>query len=143
MRRILLPGLVSMSLVTMGLALAADLPRSAAPPDASVYILTPANGEVVSSPLKVVFGLKNMGVAPAGVEREATGHHHLLIDAELPDLDMPIPSDQNHVHFGKGQTETVIELAPGKHTLQLLLGDALHIPHKPPIMSEKIEIIVR
>ncbi len=126
-----------------GIALASDLPRSPAPTDAGVYILRPANGEIVSSPLRVIFGLQNMGVAPAGVQRENTGHHHLLIDTDLPALDQPIPADANHIHFGGGQTETVIELAPGEHSLQLLLGDALHIPHQPPVMSKKIQIIVR
>ncbi len=123
--------------------LAADLPRTAAPEGAAVYIIMPAHGEVVTSPVRVVFGLKNMGIAPAGVQREASGHHHLLIDTDLPDLDLPIPASARHLHFGKGQTETTIELPPGEHTLQLLLGDALHIPHQPPVMSKPISIVVR
>lgn len=131
------------SFLLLSTVMAADLPRSSAPEGAAVYIISPAHGEVVTSPVRVVFGLQNMGVAPAGVEREATGHHHLLINTELPNLDLPIPADENHVHFGNGQTETVIELSPGEHTLQLLLGDALHIPHKQPVVSEKIKIIVR
>lgn len=131
------------SFLLLSTVMAADLPRSSAPKGAAVYIISPAHGEVVTSPVRVVFGLQNMGVAPAGVEREATGHHHLLINTELPNLDLPIPADENHVHFGNGQTETVIELSPGEHTLQLLLGDALHIPHKQPVVSEKIKIIVR
>ena len=126
-----------------GAVIATELPRTAAPADAAVYIITPAHGEIVSSPVRVVFGLKNMGVAPAGVVQAATGHHHLLIDTDLPDVNLPIPADKNHVHFGKGQTETMIELDPGEHSLQLLLGDALHIPHRPPVVSEKIKIIVR
>jgi len=108
------------------------------------YIVSPADGAVVSSPVTVVFGLKNpYGVAPAGVAKDKTGHHHLLIDTELPDLNSPIPKDENHLHFGGGQTETTIELAPGRHTLQLLLGDAVHMPHDPPIVSAPITITVQ
>lgn len=115
-----------------------------APDGAQVYIISPADGDLVTSPVKVHFGLSGMGVAPAGTDKEHTGHHHLLIDVdELPPLDRPLPKDGNHVHFGEGQTETEVELAPGKHTLQLLLGDANHIPHDPPLMSEKITIEVR
>lgn len=107
------------------------------------YIISPADGATVESPVRVVFGLKGAGVVPAGIPREAAGHHHLLVDAAVPDLDMAIPSDVNHQHFGGGQTEAEIELAPGTHTLQLLLGDELHIPHDPPILSEQITIEVR
>ena len=111
---------------------------------ARAYIIAPADGAVVSSPVTVVFGLSGMGVAPAGTDRANTGHHHLLIDvAELPPLDQPIPSDQHHRHFGGGQTEVTLELAPGQHTLQLLLGDHLHRPHQPPVLSEKITITVK
>lgn len=110
--------------------------------EATLYILSPENGATVNSPVTVVFGLKGMGVAPAGVELENTGHHHLIIDAELPPMDQPIPKDDNYRHFGGGQTEAEIELAPGEHTLQLLLGNHLHIPHDPPITSEKITITV-
>jgi len=107
------------------------------------YIVSPADGAVVSSPVTVVFGLSGgYGVAPAGVVKDNTGHHHLLIDTGLPDLDKPIPKDEHHVHFGGGQTETTIELAPGKHTLQLLLGDFAHVPQKPPITSPPITITV-
>ena len=107
------------------------------------YIISPADGATVSSPVKVVFGLTGMGVAPAGVDREGTGHHHLLIDvAELPNLKMPVPADANHIHFGGGQTEATIKLAPGVHTLQLLLGDKFHIPHHAPVISEKVTITV-
>ncbi len=111
--------------------------------DPTVYIIEPTDGAVVSNPVKVVFGLKGMGVAPAGVERDKTGHHHLIIDAELPDLKAPIPADENYRHFGGGQTETTFELSPGQHTLQLLLGDFVHIPHDPPVMSKKITITVK
>jgi hypothetical protein len=123
-------------------ATAQDLPRTPAPEGASVYIISPRDGEVVASPVTVRFGLKGMGVAPAGVEAQGTGHHHLLIDAEVPNSGLPIPADDNHRHFGKGQTEATIELAPGRHTLQLLLGDHLHIPHAPPVVSERITITV-
>ncbi len=111
--------------------------------DARVYIIAPADGAVVKSPVTVVFGLSGgFGVAPAGVAQQKTGHHHLLIDTDLPDLSHPIPNDEQHRHFGGGQTETTIELSPGQHTLQLLLGDFAHIPHDPPLLSERITITV-
>ena len=116
---------------------------SPSPDGVSLYIISPADGETLSSPVTVKFGLQGMGVAPAGVEIENTGHHHLIIDAGLPALDQPVPADNQHIHFGKGQTETTVELAPGKHTLQLLLGDFTHTPHSPPVMSEKITITVK
>lgn len=122
---------------------AADLPRTAAPAKARVYFITPANGQTIKGPVTVRFGLENMGVAPAGTPVEGTGHHHLVIDAPLPPLDKPLPMDDKHVHFGKGQTETVLKLAPGKHTLQLVLGDASHIPHQPAVVSERISITVK
>ena len=118
------------------------LPRSESPEGAVVYFIEPMDGATVSSPIKVVFGLKGMGVAPAGVEKDKTGHHHLLINVESISMDLPIGKDDQHRHFGGGQTETSIELAPGQHTLQLLLADHLHIPHKPPVISEKITITV-
>ncbi|QCG90705.1 DUF4399 domain-containing protein [Azospirillum sp. TSH100] len=111
--------------------------------DAWLYIGWPNNGQVVGSRFKVWFGLRNFGVAPAGVRKDGTGHHHLLIDTDLKNFDEPIPSDKQHLHFGKGQTETVLELPPGRHTLQLVLADADHVPHDPPIMSKKITITVR
>ena len=117
--------------------------RTPAPENARVYIISPADGETVSNPVTVKFGLEGMGVAPAGVKVPNTGHHHLLVDSELPPLDKPIPSDKHHIHFGKGQTQTTLTLLPGKHTLQLLLGDANHIPHSPPVVSEKITITVK
>ena len=110
---------------------------------AYVYILSPAHGEVVTSPFKVVFGLSGMGVAPAGVDQAKTGHHHLLIDTGLPDLTRPIPADDKHRHFGGGQTEVVIELAPGEHSLQLLLADFAHSPHSPPLSSQQVTIRVK
>ena len=117
--------------------------QTPSPQGAEVYFIAPHDGETVSSPVTIRFGLKNMGIAPAGVNVENTGHHHLLIDTDLPPLDQPIPSDDHHKHFGKGQTETTLELTPGKHTLQLLLGDFAHIPLSPPVMSEKITITVK
>ncbi len=116
----------------------------AATPDARVYIISPTDGEVVSSPLTVRFGLQGMGVAPAGVDRPNTGHHHLLVDlVELPAAGSPIPADEQHIHFGGGQTETTLELAPGKHTLQLIMGNQNHVPHDPPVVSERITITVK
>lgn len=125
-----------------GIALAA-LSLGAQAEEAKAYIISPAHGETVTSPVTVKFGLKGKGVAPAGIEADNTGHHHLLIDVDqLPDLDKPIPSDEQHVHFGGGQTETTIELEPGEHTLQLLLGDHLHVPHESPVTSRPITITV-
>ena len=117
--------------------------KSKAADNANLYIILPVDGETVTNPVKIVFGLEGMGVAPAGIEFNNTGHHHLLIDvAELPDINSPIPSDDNHKHFGKGQTEAVIVLEPGEHTLQLILGDHMHIPHDPVVFSKKIKINV-
>ncbi|UCH50166.1 MAG: DUF4399 domain-containing protein [Betaproteobacteria bacterium] len=121
----------------------ATFARTPAPSDAEVYIISPQDGDTVTSPVTVKFGLRGMGVAPAGVDTPNTGHHHLLIDTGPPALNAPIPADDNHKHFGGGQTETVIELAPGKHTLQLIMGDKLHFPHEPPVMSRKITITVK
>lgn len=119
------------------------LPRSAAPDRARAYIISPADGETVSSPLTVKFGLQGIGVAPAGVDMANTGHHHLLIDVdELPPNNLPLPATEQVVHFGGGQTEATVELAPGTHTLQLVLGDHLHIPHDPPVRSQRISITV-
>lgn len=113
-----------------------------APEGASARIISPADGATVTSPVTVEFGLAGMGVAPAGVQVDKTGHHHLLIDVDVPKLDGPIPSDDNHKHFGGGQTQTTLELAPGEHTLRLLLGDHLHVPHDPPVMSDEVTITV-
>jgi len=118
------------------------IPRSARPEDARVYFITPSNGETLHSPVTVRFGLGGMGVAPAGVEKPATGHHHLVIDAPLPPSDLPIPKSEHYRHFGAGQTEVVLDLEPGSHTLQLVLGDHLHMPHDPPVVSERITITV-
>ena len=116
--------------------------RTPSPDDAKLYFIAPADGAAVSNPVTVRFGLSNMGVAPAGVSHPGSGHHHLLVDVETPALDFPIINNENHLHFGGGQTETTLELAPGEHTLQLLLGDFAHIPHDPAVMSERITITV-
>lgn len=107
------------------------------------YIVSPADGATVDSPVTVVFGLSGYGVAPAGTVKEKTGHHHLIIDAPLPDMAEPIPANDHYRHFGGGQTQTTVSLAPGKHTLQLLLGDHAHLPHAQPIHSEVVTITVR
>src|SRR3954451_25329165 len=107
-----------------------------------VYFIDLKDGANVPAKLKLFFGLRNMGVAPAGSDRENSGHHHLLIDTELPPLDKPIPNDFNHLHFGAGQTEAEITLRPGQHTLQLLMGDKDHVPHSPPVMSPRIKVRV-
>jgi len=119
--------------------------QTPAPPGASVYIISPKDGDAVSGPFKVQFGLSGMGIAPAGVDKPKTGHHHLIIDATLSpeELKQPIAADDKHVHFGGGQTETVVTLPPGKHTLQLVLGDWSHIPFDPPIMSPVITVTVK
>ena len=126
-----------------GAALAADLPRTPSPAEAAVYFISPTDGETVTGPVTVRFGLRGMGVAPAGTVAEGTGHHHLIVDAPLPAAGQPIPNDARHLHFGKGQTETTLTLAPGKHTLQLLVGDHSHIPHDPVVASELITITVK
>lgn len=136
--------LLALFVVSLNTAYAQQMERSASSEGASVYFISPADGEIVSSPVTVKFGLQGMGIAPAGISYPNSGHHHLLINAEsLPALDMPVPSDDVHRHFGKGQTETQVELEPGTYTLQMLLGDQNHVPHDPPIMSEQITIVVK
>lgn len=110
--------------------------------DKGVYFISPQHEAVLTSPVTIKFGLRGMGVAPAGVKLPNTGHHHLIIDGVLPPLDRPIPADENHLHFGKGQTETTLNLDTGTHTLQLLLGNHSHIPHQPPIYSQPITITI-
>src|SRR5262252_2903385 len=130
--------------LAVGASLTLAQERTPSPAGAEVYIISPANGAKVHSPVHVVFGLKGMGVAPAGVKFENTGHHHLLIDTDPPaDQSAPLPATDKIVHFGKGQTETTVTLPPGKHTLQLLLADHQHIPHAPPVISKKITITVK
>lgn len=121
----------------------APLPRSDSPAGARVEILSPKDGEIVTSPVKVVFGLEGMTVAPAGDPTPNSGHHHLLVDVAAPDLGLPVPKDAQHLHFGQGQTEAEIPLAPGQHTLQALLGDTNHVPHNPPVISAPITITVQ
>jgi hypothetical protein len=122
----------------------AALARKPAPAGAMAYIIEPADGARVTNPVRVVFGLKGIGVAPAGVERNDAGHHHLLVDAPLPtELGLPLANDEQHRHFGGGQTEVELTLTPGRHTLQMLLGDHLHIPHDPPIASSVVTIEVQ
>lgn len=117
--------------------------RTPAAKGAECEIISPADGATVKNPVRVRFGLKGMGIAPAGIGFENSGHHHLLVDTDPPaDLSQPIPTSEKSLHFGKGQTETELTLAPGKHTLQLVLGDQFHVPHDPPVMSKKITITV-
>jgi len=137
------PILISLFLVVFWVASPLQA-RKKASPGAQVYFISPHTGATVSSPVTVRFGLKGMGIAPAGLYKEGTGHHHLLIDVKKrPPLNQPIPNDKNHRHFGGGQTETTLKLSPGKHTLQLLLGDLVHIPHEPAVLSKKITITVK
>ncbi len=118
--------------------------KSPWPTDARLYIISPKSGEAVSSPVTVLFGLKGLGVAPAGIEKAKTGHHHLLIDTKIPaELGEPLIADKNHVHFGGGQTQATVELSPGQHTLQLLMGDHNHIPYNPPLASEVVTVTVK
>lgn len=137
--RILVSGL---TLLTIGASVQAQTPRTAAPPGAEVYFVDLKDGARVPTKFRVNFGLRNMGVAPAGSDRPNAGHHHLLIDVPLPALDREIPNDFNHLHFGAGQTEAEITLPPGAHTLQLLVADKDHVPHNPPVLSAQIRIVV-
>ncbi|GAB4574146.1 MAG: DUF4399 domain-containing protein [Rhodothalassiaceae bacterium] len=138
------PILAAASVALMCGSLAACAEEEAKSPAPRVYFVNLHDGDMVTSPFKVVFGLENFGVAPAGVEKAKTGHHHLLIDTEFKDEDKgyPLPADEHHRHFGGGQTETVLDLPPGEHVLQLMLGDHNHVPFNPPIMSERITIRV-
>jgi hypothetical protein len=145
----LAPALLAAALFAAALLAAAPpvaaesgLERSPSPEGARVYFIAPADGEKLVSPFLVRFGLSQMGVAPAGTIKDATGHHHLIVDADLPPSDLPVPASDNYRHFGMGQTEAELSLPPGKHTLQLILGDHMHIPHDPPIVSERITVIV-
>ena len=136
-----------MRTVLAALLLVAALPaaaqdRTPSPAGVRAYIITPADGATVKNPVTVRFGLSGMGVAPAGLNAANTGHHHLIIDAPLPPFGEPVPSDEKHLHFGNGETEVKLQLAPGPHILQLLLGDHNHIPHDPPVVSVPIEITV-
>lgn len=133
----------------LALALLAPFAQAAVPtddsrPDIEVYLIEPKDGAAVTNPVRVVFGLRGMGIAPAGVNSFNTGHHHLLIDTDLPRLDQPIPPGTNSIrHYNGGQTEARIILLPGTHTLQLLIGDYGHMPHMPPLTSPKITVNVK
>ena len=129
------------SVLAAPVALAGDTP---APADAYLYIGWPNDGEVIDARrFRVWFGLRHMGVAPAGIDKPNTGHHHLLVDTPIPPADQPIPNDRNHLHFGGGQTEAMVDLPPGTHTLQLIMGDKDHVPHNPPIVSKQVTVTVR
>ena len=118
--------------------------NSTSPANAKVYFIAPVDGQTVSLNFTVKFGLNGMGVSPAGIEKKNTGHHHILIDTDtLPDLNTPLPATDKIKHFGGGQTETQLSLSPGKHTLQLVLGNHHHIPHSSPVISKKITILVK
>lgn len=137
MRKLMIGALLVAAAVAIGQE------HTPSPPGAEAYIISPRDGAHVANPVRVQFGLKGMGIAPAGVKFDNTGHHHLLIDTEAPgDLNAPLPASDKIVHFGKGQTETTLTLPPGKHTLQLLLGDQNHVPHAPAVISKKITITV-
>ncbi len=119
------------------------LPRTASPEGASVFFISPADGDTVTSPVSIEFGIGGMSVVTAGDNQSQSGHHHLLVDTDLPDMTLPIPADENHIHFGDASTSTDLTLEPGEHTLRLLLGDHLHVPHDPPVISESITILVK
>lgn len=142
MKQIILSSIVLASSYLPG-AFANDVTSTAAPSKAA-YIISPTDGQTVPKIFKVQFGLSGMGVAPAGIKKEGTGHHHLLIDSNIGSVDLakPLPATDKIKHFGGGQTETSLALAPGKHTLQLLLGNYAHVPHEKPVVSEKITITV-
>jgi len=138
-KRSFVVALLSVFAVSVSLA---QVPKTASPAGAKVYFIQPKDGDVIKGPVKVVMGLSGMGVAPAGTDVPDTGHHHIFVDAGDVNPDAPIPVDDNHRHFGKGQTEATLTLPPGKHTLQLVFGDKFHIPHNPPVVSGKITITV-
>ena len=123
---------------------AADLPKTPSPDGAKVYFIGLKDGKTVKQTFTVHFGLKGMGIAPAGIDLPDTGHHHLLIDTDkLPDFKLPLAASETVVHFGKGQTETQLTLSPGKHTLQLVFADKIHLPHNPAVVSQKITVNVK
>lgn len=134
--------LTLLAIGVLSVAPMAKAQQHAMPENARVYILWPSDGQVVRGGFWVRMGLADAGVAPAGVEKANTGHHHLLVDVDLPPLDQSIPNDRNHLHFGLGQTEARLDLPPGKHTIQLLLGDEDHVPHRPPLYSKRITVTV-
>ena len=123
-------------------AVAAGLPRQPSPPGARVFFISPADGDTVSSPVDVEFGLEGMELVLAGDNQPNSGHHHLILNAGMPNMSLPIPTDENYIHFGDASSSTTLDLEPGEHTLTLLFGDYLHIPHDPPVASETITITV-
>lgn len=140
----LIAAIATIAMLSLPIApvIAANL--SKAPENARAYIIEPKDGQTVPETFAVKFGLSGMGIAPAGIDKEGTGHHHLLIDLDTdPDFTEPLPATANIKHFGGGQTETTLQLPPGKHSLQLLLGNYSHVPHDRPVLSEKIEITVK
>jgi len=140
--RVLVFGTIAAIATSISLVSAQQLEKSDAADGAAVYIAAPADGAVVPTTFTVVFGLSGMGIAPAGIQRDGTGHHHLLVDGEaLPNLDMPLGDVVSH--FGAGQTQTTVTLSPGTHTLQLILGDHLHLPHEPPVVSQVVTVTVQ
>jgi len=143
MKTMLMIALMIVSFAAGGAA-AADLPLSPSPADASVFFIEPVDGATVPATFTVKFGLKGMAIAPAGTDQPNSGHHHLLIDvADAPDMKLPLPATEQVVHFGKGQTETQVTLPPGKHTLQLVFANYLHVPHDPPVVSQQITVTVK
>jgi len=135
---------LTIALISTTMSVFADSLVTESAPDANVYLIQPTNGATVDQRFKVVFGLSKMGVAPAGTTKKNTGHHHILIDTDtLPDLTKPLPATNRIKHFGGGQTETQLTLSPGKHTLQLVLGNFAHVPHSRPVVSDKITITVK
>lgn len=124
-------------------ATSSDMDRTPSEDQAYVYIISPQAGDIVKSPVTIVFGLSGMGVAPAGTDRPKTGHHHLILNAALPDLNETIPSDENYIHFGGGQTQVTLDLEAGHHSLQILFGDQNHVPHMPALYSNQITITVK
>jgi hypothetical protein len=139
MRTAIVAALAALAFPVVALA---DDGRTPSPAGAKVFIIEPKDGATVSSPVSLKFGIEGMEVAPAGTDKPNTGHHHLIIDSAITDFSSALPKDETHIHYGKGQTEASIELKPGKHTLQLILGDKNHIPHDPPVKSDVIAITV-
>lgn len=137
--------MMTLPFLVFGLAApAAYADQTPSPKGAEAYFISPNDGDVLpSGKFQIQFGLRNMGVAPAGVKRQKTGHFHLIINKDLPPLTEHIPADKDHIHYGGGQIQTIVDLPPGKHTLQLLLGDHNHAPHNPPVYSKKITVTVK
>lgn len=143
MKRFLVFALFAIGVTTSATA-QVEIPRTDSVEGTEVYLISPQDGDVIEGPVTIRFGVKGMGIAPAGIPFPETGHHHLLINVtDLPPMNMPVPTDDNHRHFGKGQTEVTLDLPAGTHTLQLLFADHNHIPHEPPVISDKITITVR